>query len=83
MLKRYVSYFVLENVITTITKKYAIAIGSKSWREGIEYKTTNIDPRFRATGMWPFYFLAVQRHENPTWIRCQETVWMEMLSLPP
>ena len=34
--------FMLENAITTISKKDAMTIGSKSRREGIESKTTNI-----------------------------------------
>ena len=43
----------LENAITTISKKYAMTIGSKSWIEGIIDKTTNIASGFRAAGLWP------------------------------
>ena len=86
----------LENAITTITKKYAMTIGSKAWKEGIQYKTANIISGFRAPGLWPLSFPAMQRRlelfkdggialseENPTWMRCRETVQTEVLSLPP
>ena len=86
----------LENAITTITKKYAMTIGSKSCIEGIQFKTINISYVIIVSGMWPFYFPAIQRHlnlfkdggiilseKNPTWIRCHETVQTEVLSLTP
>ena len=50
----------LENSITVISKKYAMTVGSKAWREGIEYKTKNIASGFRASGLWPFYFRSMQ-----------------------
>ena len=37
--KKFVSEFMLENAITTITKKYSMDVGSKSCIEGIQYKT--------------------------------------------
>ena len=86
----------LENDITTISKKDAMTIGSKAWREGILDKTTNIASGFRAAGLWPLSFPTMQRQlklfkggsivdsaENPTWMRCRETVRTEVLSLPP
>ena len=48
----------LENVVTMITKKYAMTIGSKIWIEGILDKTSNIAPVFRASGLWHFIFLS-------------------------
>ena len=74
-------------------EKYSMTIGSKYWIEGILDKTTNIASGFRAAGLWPLYFPAMQRQlkffkyssiadseENPTWMRCRETVRTEMLS---
>ena len=50
----------LENSITVISKKYAMTVGSKAWREGIEYKTKNIASGFRASGLWHFSFPSMQ-----------------------
>ena len=50
----------LENAITTISKKDALTIGSKAWREGIEYKTTNVASGFGTAGLWPLSFPAMQ-----------------------
>ena len=85
----------LENAITKISKQYAMTFGSKVWREGILYKTTNIASVFRAAGMWPFYFHIMQRwlnlfkdggiadsEENTIWMRCHKTIQMEVISLP-
>ena len=71
-------------------------IGSKAWREGIKSKTKNIASGFRAPGIWPLYFPATQirlklfkdggiklSDENPTWMRCRETVQTWVLSIPP
>ena len=68
-------------------EKYAMNIGSEYCREGILDKTTNIDSGFRAAGLWPLYFTDMQcslnlfkyggitdSEENPTWMRCQETI---------
>ena len=73
-----------------------MTIRSKDWREGILDKTINITSGFRAAGMWPLSFPAIQRQlnlfkgsgianleENFTWMRCRETVRTEVLSLPP
>ena len=46
----------LDNDIATITKKYAITVGLKYWREVIQSKTTNISSIFIAAGLWPLYF---------------------------
>ena len=86
----------LENAITMISKKDSMTIGSKYWREGIKYKTTNIATGLIAAVMWPLYSPAMQlqlklfkdssiadSEENPTWMRYQETSWTEVLSLPP
>ena len=86
----------LENPITTIVKKDAMTIGSKYRREEILDKTTNIDSGFRATVLWPLYLPAMycwlklykgggiaDSEDNPTWMRCQETVRMGVISLPP
>ena len=35
-------------------------IGSKSWRELIIYKTTNVAYGFRGAGIWPLYFTSMQ-----------------------
>ena len=96
MLKKYVSDFMLGIAITTILKKYAVTIVPKAWKEGILDKTTNIASGFRSAGLRPLYFPAMQglpklfkdgsianSEENPTWMRCQETVRTEVLSLPP
>ena len=77
----------LENAITIISKKDAMTIGSKTWREGILDKTANIASGFRAAGLWPLSFPAMQHRlklfkdggiadseENPNWMRCYETV---------
>ena len=79
-----------------IMKRDAMNIESKAWREGVLDKTTNIDSGFRAAGLWNFSFPAIYiwltlfkkggivlSEDNPTWVRCQETVRMEVLSLPP
>ena len=84
----------LENAITTISKKDAMTITSKSWREVILNKTTNIASGLRAAGLWPLYFSSTQRRlkllkgggiadseENPTWMRCWETFQTEVLPL--
>ena len=86
----------LENDITTITKKDAMNIGSKFWREVILGKITNIDFGLRAGGLWHFSFPAIQcrlklfkdsgaadSEKNPTWMRYRETFRTEVLSLPP
>ena len=86
----------LENDITTITKKDAMNIGSKFWREVILGKITNIDFGLRAGGLWHFSFPAIQcrlnlfkdsgaadSEKNPTWMRYRETVRTKVLSLPP
>ena len=46
----------LDNAIANITEKYAMTVDSKSWREFIQYKSTNIASRFRTVGLWPFNF---------------------------
>ena len=82
----------LENAIVTITKKYAITVGLKYWREVIQSKTTNIASRFRAAGLWPFYFTDMQfclkllkegsitlSEEDLIWMRCSETVQTEVM----
>ena len=82
VLKHCVSRFMLENTIETITTKYAINVGSKYWREFIQYKTTNISSGFRASVLWPLYFNTMQfclklfeessitlSEENPIWMR--------------
>ena len=82
----------LENAIVTITKQYAITVGSKYWREVIKSKTTNIASRFRAAGLWTLYFTAIQfclkllkegsitlSEEDLIWMRCSETVQTEVL----
>ena len=46
----------LENAVITITKKYMMTIGSKSWREVIQAKTKNIDSGFKASGLRPLSF---------------------------
>ena len=38
-----------------------MTIGSKSWREVIQAKTKNIDSGFKASGMRPLSFPAIQR----------------------
>ena len=71
-----------------------MTIGSKSWREGILYKTTNNTSGFIAAGLCPLSLLAMQRQfksfknggvvdleENLTWMRCRETFQTEVLSL--
>ena len=73
--------------ITVISKKDAMSILSKAWREGILDKTTNIASGFRVSGLRPLYLLAMQcqlklfkdggiadSEENPTWVRFQETI---------
>ena len=87
MLKRFVSEFMLENDVTTITKKDAMTIGSKSGGEVIQSKTKNIASEFRASGLCTSSFPVIQRRlklfkdsgialseTNPTWMRCRETV---------
>ena len=72
-----------------------MTIGYKAWREGILDKNTNVDSGFRGAGMWHLYFPSMRRQlklfkgggiadseENPTWMKCRETVRMEVLSLP-
>ena len=54
----------LKNAITTISEKDAMDVGSKSWREGIEYKTTNTAYGLRTAGLWTFYFPDMQRRLN-------------------
>ena len=87
VLKHCVSKFMLQNAITTITKKDAMPIGSNSWREGIVSKNSSIDSGFRVSGLLSFYFPATQRRlklfkdcgialseDNPTWMRFWGTV---------
>ena len=50
----------LKNTITAIAKKYAMTIGSKYWREGIEFKTTNISSWFIVAGLWHLSFSDMQ-----------------------
>ena len=50
----------LENTITTISKKYAMTIGSKYWIEGILDKTTDIASVFRAAGLRPLSSPVIQ-----------------------
>ena len=77
----------LENAITMIKKKDAMTIGSKTWSEGILDKNSDIASGFRAAGLWPLSFPAMQHQlklfkdggiadseKNPNWIRCWETV---------
>ena len=95
VLEKCVSNFMLENAITTISKEDAMTIGWKAWRDGILDKATNIASVFRVAVLWPFYFPAMQRRlkffkdggiadseDNPTWMRCWETIRTEVLSLP-
>ena len=73
-----------------------MTIGSKSWRERLLDKNTNIASGFRSSCIQVFYFTVMQHHmklfqeintvdseENPTWMRCRETFQTEVLSLPP
>ena len=39
----------------TYHEKKTRNIGSKTWREGIQYKTKNIDSSFRASCLWFFF----------------------------
>ena len=86
----------LANDVTNITKKDAITIGSKSCRERIQYKTTNIASGSRASGMWVLSFPVINTRlnlfkdgviafseENPTWVRFCETVGTEVMPLTP
>ena len=41
-------------------EKYAMNIGSIARIEGLLYKTTNIASGFRAAGLWPLSFIAMQ-----------------------
>ena len=61
VLRKCVLCYMLDNAITTISKKDAMTIGSKSWRESIESKTKNIASRFRVAGLWHFSFTVIQR----------------------
>ena len=65
----------LYNDVTTITKEDTRTIGSKIWREGIQYKTTNIDSIFIASGMWslisPLACSAAGSYLNTVVSRCQ------------
>ena len=61
VLRKCVSDFMFENAITAISKKDAMTIGSKNWREFIEYKTRNFASGFRAEGLWPLSFPSMQR----------------------
>ena len=87
MSERCVSEFMLDDTIVTITEKNTMTIGLKDWREGIEYKTTNIASIFREACMRPLYFSDLQRwlnlfndgviafsEDDPTLMRCRETV---------
>ena len=71
-------------------------IGSKAWREGLLGKTKNIASVLRSAGLLHLSFPAMQlqlkflkddgiadSEENLTWMRCLETVPMEVLSLTP
>ena len=73
-----------------------MTIGSKYWREGIEYKTTNTASGFIAAVLWYLSIPAMQRRlelfkdcgialskDNLTWMRCRKTFRTEVLSLPP
>ena len=73
-----------------------MTVGSKSWREFIQYKTTIIASGFISIVMWPLYFTSMHlqlnlfkygdialSEENPIWMRCIDIVQTEVLSLPP
>ena len=77
----------LENAVTTIIKKDAMDVGSRSWIEGIKYKTTNIASGFIASGLWPLSFPSMPcrlklfkdggialLEDNQNWMACCETV---------
>ena len=95
VLKRCVSGFMLDNNVTTITKRCNY-YWFKSLKRRYPSKTTNIASIFKASGMWPLYFTVIQQHlklfkddgillleVNPNWIRCRETVQMEVMLLLP
>ena len=86
VLRKCVLGFMLESAITKMSKKDAMTIGSKSRREGIESKTTNIYSGFISACLWTLSFPDVQRRlklfnyvvialseENPFWMMCRET----------
>ena len=50
----------LENAVTTTTKKDVMIIGSKAWREGMIAETTNIASGFKSLCLWPLPFPVMQ-----------------------
>ena len=95
MLKTYFGFHVRELYYYDFEKN-EMTIGSKTWREGILDKTKNIASGFIASVLWTLSFPDMQlrlkllkdgdiavSEENPTWMRCRETVRTEVLSLPP
>ena len=72
----------LENAVTTITKKDVMTIGSKAWREGTLSKTKDIAYEFKSAGLCPLCFPDMQQNlhlfnygdillseENLNWVR--------------
>ena len=72
-----------------------MTIGSKSWREGIQAKTKYIYSEFLASGQRPLSFPSMHSclklfkdggislsEENISWMKCHETVQMEVMSVP-
>ena len=96
VLKREVDSFMINNAVTAFSKKDSITITSKAWIEGIVNRKDNIISGFKASGLWPLSFSAMQArwrlyHNggiNSTsiavapWITTREIVRNEVLSLP-
>jgi len=97
VLKREMESFMIDNAVTTFTKKQALQIASIAWTSGIIEKPTNIINGFEASGIYPPSFPLMQKrwrlyHDGGVdsskssiapWIKCREIVRTEVLNLPP
>jgi hypothetical protein len=96
ILKRQMDSFMIENSVTSFSKKEAIQIASRSWMEGVVEKKSNIVAGFKAGGIWPISFPTMQSRWNlfhdggidskkievEPWITAREVVRSEILLLP-
>ena len=95
-LKACITNYMIVNGKTTLTKKDALTISTLAWKEGIVEKAGNILAGFKAGGMYPLSFPAMQTrfrlfqdggikasYQKPEWLQAREVVRTEVLALPP
>jgi hypothetical protein len=95
VLKRKMESFMIENAVTTYSKKDSITLASSSWQHAVVNRQSNVISGFRTCGIWPLSFPSMQRRwllyhnggmdskvQVEPWLEIRECVRKDLLSLP-